>query len=143
MKIGFLFVCFCLLAFFGMPFASARARTHPTNDNTSHPDYVYALAAANHFMHAWQTGDTENGMIELSDGLRHSQNADNLEEYFSNSNSISKARSFEITRGTGHTGRYDFPVVLVSLRGSRVIRKFSDIVLIETGKNDWTVDKLP
>ena len=64
-----------------MPFASARARTHPTNDNTSHPDYVYALAAANHFMHAWQTGDTENGMIELSDGLRHSQNADNLEEH--------------------------------------------------------------
>jgi len=102
---------------------------------------VYALAAANHFMHAWQTGDMENGMVELSDGLRHSQNADTLEEYFSNANS--KQRSFEIARGTGHTGRYDFPVVLVSLRGSHVTRKASDIILIETGKNDWVVDKLP
>lgn len=94
-------------------------------------------------MHAWQTGDTENGMVELSDGLRHSQNADNLEEYFSGASSSSKPRSFEITRGVGHSGRYDFPVVLVSLRGSHVTRKFSDIALIETGKNDWVVDKLP
>jgi hypothetical protein len=133
--------CFFLLAILGTPAASARARPHPANDDPSHPEYVYALAAANHFMHAWQTGDTENGMVELSDGLRHSQNADKLEEYFSNA--ASKERSFEITRGTGHAGRYDFPVVLVSLHGSRVTRKFSDIILIEAGKNDWVVDKLP
>jgi hypothetical protein len=141
-KIGSAF-CFFLLATLGTSAASARPRPHPANDDTSHPEYVYALAAANHFMHAWQTGDTENGMVELSDGLRHSQNADSLEEYFSNASSNSKARSFEITRGTGHSGRYDFPVVLVSLRGSHVTRKFSDIVVIETGKNDWVVDKLP
>lgn len=134
-------VCFFLLAILGTPLAYARARPHPANDDTSRPGYVYALAAANHFMHAWQTGDMENGMVELSDGLRHSQNADTLEEYFSNANS--KQRSFEIARGTGHTGRYDFPVVLVSLRGSHVTRKASDIILIETGKNDWVVDKLP
>jgi hypothetical protein len=120
--------------------ASGRARTrHPAKDDLSDAGYVYALAAANHFLHAWQTGDMENGMVELSDGLRHLQNADQLEEYFSSG----KGRSFEIARGTGHTGRYDFPVVLVIVHGSRVARRASDIIMIESGKNDWVVDKLP
>jgi hypothetical protein len=100
---------------------------------------VFALAAANHFLHAWQTADLENGMVLLSDSIRHSQNADKLEQFFSNG----KDRAFEIARGHGHPGRYSFPVVLVTLRGSHVTRKFSEIVVLETGKNDWVVDKLP
>jgi hypothetical protein len=101
---------------------------------------VFALAAANHFLHDWQTGDAENGMVLLSDSVQHSQNADKLEEFFSNATN----RAFEIARGHGHQGRYSFPVVLVSLRGSsHVTRKFSEIILVETGKNDWVVDKLP
>jgi hypothetical protein len=87
----------------------------------------------------WQTGDVENGMVLLGDSIRHSQNADKLEQFFSNPTN----RAFEITRGSGHQGRYSFPVVLVTLRGSHVSRKFSELILVETGKNDWVVDKLP
>jgi hypothetical protein len=122
------------------PAAWARSHTHPAPQATpSDPGYVFALAAANHFLHAWQTGDLENGMVLLSDGIRHSQNADKLELVFSNASN----RAFEITRGRGHPGRYTFPVVLVTPRGSHVTRKFSEIILVDTGKNDWVVDKLP
>jgi hypothetical protein len=119
----------------------AGSHSHPAKQaDPSDPGYVFALAAANHFMHAWQTGDLEDGMVLLSDGIRHSQNADKLEQFFSNATN----RAFEITRGTGHPGRYRFPVVLVTTRGSsHVTRKFSEVILVETGKNDWVVDKLP
>jgi hypothetical protein len=111
----------------------------PKPEPPPEPGYVYALAAANHFLHAWQIGDLENGMVLLSDGIRHSQNADQLETFFSRE----KERSFEIGRGHGHTGQYTFPVTLVSLRGSHALRRTSQITVIETGKNDWVVDKLP
>ena len=118
----------------------ARPHGHPAKQSDpSDPGYVFALAAANHFLHAWQTADLENGMVLLSDSIRHSQNADKLEQFFSNG----QERAFEITRGHGHPGRYSFPVVLVALRGSHVTRKLSEIVVLETGKNDWVVDKLP
>jgi hypothetical protein len=100
---------------------------------------VFALAAANHFLEAWQTGDLEAGMVLLSDRVRHSQNAEKLEQFFSSGTD----RAFEITRGHGHPGRYGFPIVLVTPRGSHITRRFSEIILVETGKNDWVVDKLP
>jgi len=131
---------FFLLTFFLTMPAWARAHGRPAKqENPSDPGYVLALGAANHFLHAWQTGDVETGMVLLSDGLRHTQSADKLEEFFSNAT----ARAFEITRGHGHQGLYSFPVVLVTLRASRVVRKFSEIILVEAGKNDWVVDKLP
>ena len=118
----------------------ARSSSHPAKQaDASDPGYVFALAAANHFLHAWQTGDVENGMVLLSDHIRHAQNPDQLEQFFSTEND----RAFEITRGHGHQGRYSFPVVLVTSRGAHVTRKFSEIILVETGKNDWVVDKLP
>jgi hypothetical protein len=64
-----------------------------------------------------------------------------METFFSNAGV--KVRSFEITTGHGHPGQYTFPIVLVTPRGSRIARKFSEITLIEAGKNDWVVDKLP
>ena len=105
----------------------------------SDPGYVFALAAASHFLHAWQTADLEAGMVELSDGIRHSQNADKLEEFFAHG----ADRAFEISRGHGHQGSYSFPVVMLTVRGSHITRKSSEISVIETGKNDWVVDKLP
>jgi hypothetical protein len=133
--------CLLLLTVFLTTPVCAGSKSHPAKTETpTDPGYVFALAAANHFLHAWQTGDVENGMVQLSDGIRHSQNADKLEQFFSNASN----RAFEITRGTGHPGRYTFPVVLVTIRGSsHVTRKFSEIALVETGKNDWVVDKLP
>jgi hypothetical protein len=118
----------------------AGSHSHLVKQETpSEPGYVFALAAANHFMHAWQTGDLENGTVLLSDGIRRSQNADTLEQFFS----TGTERAFEITRGHGDGGRYSFPVVLVTPRGFHISRKFSEITLVEAGKNDWVVDKLP
>jgi len=132
--------CFFLLTALLMAPVSARSSSHPAKQaDISDPGYAFALAAANHFLHAWQTADAENGMVMLSDHIRHTQNPDQLEQFFLNGTD----RAFEITRGHGHPGRYSFPVVLVTPRGSRVTRKFSEIILIETGKNDWVVDKLP
>jgi hypothetical protein len=134
--------CLSLLTIFvALP---AFPRTHPHSTKQEIPTdtgYVFALAAANHFLHAWQTGDLESGMVLLSDGLRHSQNADQMEDFFSNAKT--KIRSFEITTGRGHTGRYTFPIVLVTPKGNHITRKFSEITIIEAGKNDWVVDKLP
>lgn len=118
----------------------ARSHGHPAKqENPSDAGYAFALAAANHFLQAWQAGDLENGMVLLSDGIRHSQNAEKLEQLFSNAT----GRAFEITRGHGHSGMYSFPVVLVTPRSSHVARRFSEITMVETGKNDWVVDKLP
>lgn len=139
MKIRLAACLFLLTVFLTTP-VWAGSHSHPAKQaDPSDPGYVFALGAANHFLHAWQTGDLENGMVLLSDHVRHSQNADKVEQFFSNGTH----RAFEITRGHGHPGRYSFPVVLVTLRGSHVTRKFSEVILVEAGKNDWVVDKLP
>lgn len=122
----------------------AGAHKHPAPpDTVTDPGYVFALAAATNFLHAWQTGDVENGMIPLSDNIRQTQNADKLEQFLSNGTSKANERAFEIARGHGHSGLYTFPVVLVAVRGSHATRKITEIVMIESGKNDWVVDKLP
>lgn len=118
----------------------AGSHKHTAAPDTPYdPGYVFALGAANRFLHAWQSADLENGTVLLSDGIRRSQNADKLEQFFSSG----KDRGFEIARGHGHAGHYSFPVVLVTTRGAHVTRKSSEIILVETGKNDWVVDKLP
>jgi hypothetical protein len=78
-------------------------------------------------------------MVLLGDRVRRSQDADTLEQFFSNATN----RAFEIARGRGYKGRYSFPVVLVSTERSHVTRRSSEIILVDAGKNDWVVDKLP
>jgi hypothetical protein len=132
----FLLAVVVLLA---MP-AWARSHKQPAKQaDPSDPGYVSALATANRFLHAWQAGDLENGMVLLSDGIRHSQNADKLEEFFS----TTTERAFEIRTGHGKPGRYSFPVVLLAPRGDHVARRSSQITVVNTGKNDWVVDELP
>ena len=111
------------------------AKPTPLNDS----GYVFALGTANRFLHAWQTGDLETGMVLVSDHVRRSHNMGNLEEFFSGGSD----RAYEINRGRGDPGRYRFPVVLVTKTGSGLHRIFSEIIVVETGKNDWAVDKLP
>jgi hypothetical protein len=129
----------CLVLLFSLA-TSAAARAHRTVKPAA-PDagYVAALAAANRFLHAWQANDLETGMVLLSDSVRRAHNARALEQFFSGET----VRAFEITRGQGHRGRYSFPVVLCTTEGTRVQRRFSNIVLVNTGKNDWVVDRLP
>lgn len=117
--------------------AWAKSKKHPAT--TTDAGYVSALSTANRFLLAWQTGDLANGIVLLSDGIRHTENADKLEEFFS----AASDRGFEVSAGRGNHGHYSFPVVLVTVRGGRTCRRSSLMILILTGKNDWVVDKLP
>jgi hypothetical protein len=102
--------------------------------------YVSALAAADHFLQAWQAGDTENGLALLTSRAKQDATPEGIERFFS-----SAPAAYEIGRGKllKH-GRYEFPLVLVSGRKThRVHRRFCSLVIVNTANNDWAVDKLP
>jgi len=119
------------------------AKGKPKRQTVTAPDAasVAALATANHFLRAWQTGDLETGLLLLTDAARHGSNEDNLRSYFS----TPVLRAFEVHRGKQvRTGRYAFPVVLLETTDpSRAKRRYSEIIVMNTGSNDWAVDKLP
>lgn len=115
------------------------AKTPPTHDLDS--GYIPALAAADRFLQAWQSGDTENGVALLTGRAKEAATTDGIAKFFSNS----EPSAYEIGRGKllKH-GSYEFPVVLVSAsKNNRPRRRFSTIVIVNTGHNDWAVDKLP
>jgi hypothetical protein len=138
-RVSYRLTAFMLLLFPLSVWAASSHHLHSGPPAAEDPDYVLALATANRFLHAWQTGDLEGGTVLLSDHVRHSRNPDEIEQFFSSG----ADRAFEITHGKGNRGRCRFPVVLVTGEGRRVHRKFSEIVLVNTGKNDWVVDRLP
>ena len=125
---------------YSYPPVNATPRKHASNSaSPADVGYAFALSAADRFLHAWQAGDLETGMVMLSDRLRHSENSGRFEKFFSGGNDC----AYEITRGQGSRGRYRLPVVLVTVQKGHVHRAFSYIILVNTGKNDWVVDKLP
>jgi len=104
--------------------------------------YLPALAAADRFLQAWQSGDVENGMALLTGHVKQTATTDVLDKFFSHPH----AAAYEVVHGKLlKRGRYEFPVVLVeddeNHRHPR--RRFSSIVIVDTGNNDWAVDKLP
>jgi len=138
-RVSFRWTASLLLLFPLGVWAASSHHPHSGHPAPEDPGYVLALATANRFLHAWQTGDLEAGMVLLSDHVRHSRNPDEIEQFFSGA----ADRAFEIMHGKGKPGRCRFPVVLVTGEGRRTHRKFSEIILVNTGKNDWVVDKLP
>jgi hypothetical protein len=107
-------------------------------------EYVSALAGANNFLHAWQAQDRETSLLMLSDAAKQGVSEDRLRELFSPGLSIE--RSYEISRGKRlDAGRFAFPVALFDMNDEhpRARPRFSRIVVIKTGKQDWSVDKLP
>ena len=119
--------------------ALSAAKTPPSGVD---PGYVAALAAADHLLQAWHSGDVENGMALLTGHAKETAGTDDVEKFFSNP----EAAAYEIVRGKAvKRGRYEFPVVLFSRAATnpRVRRRFSSIIVVNTGNNDWAVDKLP
>jgi hypothetical protein len=104
--------------------------------------YLPALTAADHFLQAWQSGDVESGMVLLSPHAKEAATTDAVEKFFSSSDPV----AYEIGRGklVKHD-RYEFPIVLVSgpANNPHLHRRFSSIIVVNTGNNDWAVDKLP
>jgi len=103
------------------------------------PAYAAALAAANRFLHAWQTQDHETGIMMLTDAAREHASRERLQEFFS----PSPDAAFEIQRGKLVNGEYVFPVVLFGLSESDAHAHAGSVVITKMGKGDWAVDKLP
>jgi hypothetical protein len=106
-------------------------------------EYVSALAAANQFLHAWQAQDHEAGLVMLTDAAKHHTSEERLQNFFSPVSGTQQA--FEISRGKKlQPGRYSFPVILLETApGGTAHRRISHIIVTRTGKDEWTVDKLP
>ncbi|MBZ5682051.1 MAG: hypothetical protein LAO24_18285 [Acidobacteriia bacterium] len=133
-RLPLIFLCVAL------PLSTVAGKTQRTPPLD--PGYLFALATADHYLQAWQSGDVETGMALLTNHAKEKVTTDILEDVFSAPGPL----AYEIGRGKMlRHGRYEFPVVLVgpALGSKRARRRFSQIVVLNTGNNDWTIDKLP
>ena len=104
-------------------------------------DYLASLSAANRFLAAWQSNDQAAALTLMTNRAKQQATEEGLDKFFSGSS----ARAFEITRRRAlRQGRCQFSVALLQADGwGRTRRRFADLVVVNTGKNDWAVDKLP
>jgi hypothetical protein len=121
--------------------ASAKSGAARTPD----AEYVSALATANRFLHAWQVQDHEAGLLLLTDAAKRQTSEDHLDLFFSSQGWSQEG--FEINRGKRlKAGRYEFPVALWQTSAGKNQKprpRFSEIVVVRTGKDEWAIDKLP
>jgi hypothetical protein len=122
--------------------SAASAKTRVRNASVTDADYVAALAAVDHFLCAWQTQDHEAGLLMLTDGLKKHVSEGQIEQFFSAGSSRQEAYLIRAGKKL-KAGRYSFPVALLQSRTGTVHRRFSEIVVLRTGKDDWAIDKLP
>jgi hypothetical protein len=120
-----------------IPIPASVGATHSAT--APQTDYLSALSAVDHFLQAWQSGDAENGIALLTSHAKQAATTEIVEKFFSTETSS----AYEIERGKMlKRGRYEFPIVLMTSRNNRVHRQFSRIVVLNTGGNDWAIDKL-
>ena len=117
--------------------SSLMARVPKGGARALDPAYGPALAAANRFLHAWQTQDHETGIMMLTDSARQHASREQLQEFFSSGADA----AFEIQRGKRlNEAGFVFPVVLFDTASSPHPH-FCRIIIVKAGK--WAVDKLP
>jgi hypothetical protein len=140
----FLFSFFaCALVLLRPLCSPARSRTAAAS-SIADQEYVSALGGANTFLHAWQSQDHETSLLMLTETAKHNLSEDRLQGFFSPGSSTQ--RSYEISRGKKlAAGRFEFPVALFELDSAHkwTHPRFSQIVMLKTGKQEWSVDKLP
>jgi hypothetical protein len=135
-RIGLILSCVVLASISNVSFA----RIPKSSTRSLDPSYSSALAAANRFLHAWQTQDHETGIMMLTDAARQRVSSERLQEFFS----PGPAAAFEIQHGRRiNGGEYLFPVALFGVSGQSVRPHVSSIVITRAGKDEWEVQKLP
>jgi len=129
-------ILLCLAAFVVSSFAKvSKSSARPVD-----PSYSSALAAANRFLHAWQTQDHEMGLMMLTDGARQRVSPERLQEFFS----PGEQAAYEIQRGKRlNAGEYAFPVVLFGTSQNSSQPRACKLVIMRMGKDEWSVQKLP
>src|SRR5947208_7001402 len=107
------------------------AHQHKKHSRTVDPLYGSALAAANRFLHAWQTQDHETGIMMLTDSARQHASREQLQEFFSSGADA----AFEIQRGKRlNEAGFVFPVVLFDTASSPHPH-FCRIIIVKAGKD--------
>jgi hypothetical protein len=140
-----IFVCGALIFVILFTCLPVLAKTKKASSAALPPekyDYVSALATANRFLNTWQSQDEDAGMVMLTNDAKHRITESQLEAFFSPGTNS----GYEINRGKKLSwDRFSFPVVLFVTIGKKGVHhpRFSQIVLIKTGSDDWAVDKLP
>jgi hypothetical protein len=116
------------------------AHQHKKHLRTVDSSYGSALAAANRFLHAWQTEDHETGIMMLTDSARQNVSPDKLQTFFSPEGDA----AYEIEHGKRvNSAAYAFPVVLFGASGTPSRPHACTVVVTRSGKNEWAIDKLP
>jgi hypothetical protein len=119
-------------------FAGSAGATRPAS--LLQTEYISALSAVDHFLQAWQSGDAENGTSLLTSRAKTAASTEIVEKFFSSD----APSAYEIDRGKMLSrSRYEFPVVLMTAKHNRIHRQFTRIIVLNTGGNDWAIDKLP
>jgi hypothetical protein len=107
-------------------------------------DYICALAAANHFLQAWQMHDQETAVLLLTNAAKQHSSEDRLDSFFASDSQT----AYEIGRGRRlKTGRYLFPITIFAgapstLSGSSRPHHLQ-LIVTRTENGEWGVDKLP
>jgi hypothetical protein len=106
-------------------------------------NYVAALATAHRFLQAWENHDQETAVLLLSDAARKHVS----DEQFTTFIETEAPAAYEITRGRKiRAGLYAFPVALFppSNQPRHAIHpRYSELMILNTGKDGWAIDKLP
>jgi hypothetical protein len=135
-RFALLILCMPLVLF--LLVSPLAAKTQPATGLNS--GYISALGAVDRFLQTWQSGDAENGLPLLTSHAKEKATPDVIDKFFSSPG----PSAYEIGRGKLlKRGRYEFPVVLVGSSKNHMRRRFSSIVIVDTGRNDWAVDTLP
>jgi hypothetical protein len=122
-----------------VPSVFSFARAARSRVSSPDPSYSSALAAANRFLHAWQTQDHEAGILMMTDLARQQASSAKLQEFFSPASDA----AYEIRRGRRmNGGEYAFPVVLFGTSENSLPR-VCRLLIIHTGKDEWAVNRLP
>jgi hypothetical protein len=128
-----------LLCFLFSESFAASAHVSRSHVRTLDTSYSSALAAANRFLHAWQTQDHEAGIMMLTDAARQHVSSEKLDEFFS----PAPEAAYEIQRGKRlNANEYAFPVVLFGISSGSQLHA-SRLIIVRTGKSDWAVNRLP
>jgi hypothetical protein len=118
--------------------AKTKSRTSPVVDQ----NYIAALATANRFLYAWQNHDQETALLLLTDAAKNRISEDQLSALLEGSAPV----TYEITRGKKlNPGRYAFPIALFQPTGQHrwMHPHYSQLIILNTGKDGWAIDKLP
>lgn len=108
-------------------------------------DYIAALGTADRFLQAWQAQDQEAGLLLLTDRAKRHASEERLSAFFASVPGTKQA--YQLGQGKKlKAARYEFPVVLYESTATSagwVHPRFSQIIVIRAGKDDWAIDKLP